>query len=83
MKITKFAGRSCVKCKVLDQVFKYVTLPCEVQTRYVEDESNEAFVTEGVMSLPTLVLENNNEKITLTGAITPKMITDAVTKLSE
>lgn len=81
MKITKFAGRSCVKCKVLDKVLSLVTLPCEVETRYVEDESNEAFVTEGVMSLPTLVLEEGDKKIILQTTITPKMIEDALNQL--
>jgi len=82
MEITKYAAHNCVKCKMLDQVFKYVTLPCEVKTRYVEDESNEQFMTEGVSSLPTVVFKNDKDTIMLKGTITPKMITEAIEKLS-
>lgn len=83
MKITKYAGKSCVKCRIVDQVFKLVTLPCEVETIYVEDEGNEAFMSKGIESLPTIVFENENDKIMLTGTITPKMINEAIEKLKD
>ena len=63
MEITKFAGKSCIKCKMLDRIFKQVELPCEIKTRYVEDESNEQFLQEGVDSLPTLVFKNSTDTI--------------------
>ncbi len=83
MEIIKYAGHDCVKCKVLDKVFRYVELPCEIQTLYVEDEGQERFVRDGVQSLPTLVFkEEGKDSIYLTGAILPKMITDAIETLS-
>jgi hypothetical protein len=83
MEITKFAGKSCVKCKMLDRVFSKVTLPCEIKTRYVEDESNEQFIQEGVDSLPTLVFKNATNTIKLSGTITPKQINEAIDKLKD
>lgn len=83
MEITKFAGRNCVKCKVLDQVFRHVTLPCEMKVRYVEDESTEKFFEEGVTSLPTLVFKNSTDTIKLEGTITPKQINEAIEKMKE
>lgn len=83
MEIIKFGGRNCVKCKMLDKVFAKVELPCEVKTRYVEDESHEQFIQEGIDCLPTLLFKNDKETIKLTGAITPKQITEAINKLKD
>jgi hypothetical protein len=83
MEIIKFAGRNCVKCRVLDQVFNHVDLPCEVAVRYVEDESTEKFFEEGVTSLPTLMFKNATDVIKLEGAITPKQINEALAKIKE
>ena len=83
MEIIKFAGRNCVKCRVLDQVFNHVNLPCEVAVRYVEDESTEKFFEEGVTSLPTLMFKNATNVIKLEGAITPKQINEALAKIKE
>lgn len=81
MEIIKYAGKDCVKCKMLEQVFKRVTLPCEVQTRYVEDESTETFFKEGVDSLPTVVVKNATDSIKLSGIISPKQINEAIERL--
>ena len=83
MEIIKFAGRNCVKCRVLDQVFNHVNLPCEVAVRYVEDESTEQFYLEGVTSLPTLMFKNATDTIKLEGTITPKQIKEAIEKMQQ
>jgi len=83
MEITKFAGKSCIKCKMLDRIFKQVELPCEIKTRYVEDESNEQFLQEGVDSLPTLVFKNSTDTIRLSGTITPKQIKEVIEQLKD
>lgn len=83
MEIIKFAGKSCVKCKMLDRIFKQVELPCEINTRYVEDESNEKFMQEGIDSLPTLVFKNATNTIKLSGTITPKQINEAIQQLKD
>jgi hypothetical protein len=83
MEIIKFAGKNCVKCRVLDQVFNHVTLPCDVNVRYVEDESTEQFYLEGVTSLPTLMFKNATDTIKLEGTITPKQIKEAIEKMQQ
>lgn len=81
MKITKYAERTCVRCKVLDRVLKNVELPCEVETIYVEDMDSEALIAQGIESLPTLVIENEDKKEMLSGMMTPDIITEAIKKV--
>ena len=82
MEIIKYAGKNCVKCKVLDRVFDRVTLPCELQTVYVEDVGEDKFQALGVTNLPTVVFKNNGKEERLTGALTPKLIQEAIEKVS-
>lgn len=82
MEIIKYAGKHCVKCKVLDRVFDKINLPCELQTIYVEDVGEDKFQALGITNLPTIVIKNDTDEIKLTGALTPKMIQDAIEKLS-
>lgn len=82
MEIIKYAGKHCVKCKVLDRIFPLVELPCEVQVKYVEDEGEDKFQALGITNLPTLSISNNGEEVKLSGAITPQMIKEAIEKVS-
>ena len=82
MQIIKYAGKSCVKCKILDKVFSYIKdLPCEVETVYVEDVGEHEFVTKGIDMLPTLAVINGDSEIRLTGAITPAKVQQAIEKV--
>jgi len=82
MEIIKYAGKSCVKCKTLERIFSMVDLPCEVQTIYVEDVGEPAFVAAGVNMMPTVIIKNGEEKIKLEGMITPKQLQEAIEKVN-
>lgn len=82
MEVIKYAGKHCIKCKVVDRIFDKVTLPCELQTVYVEDAGEDKFQALGITNLPTIVVKNDTDEVKLTGALTPKMIQDAIEKLS-
>jgi predicted DsbA family dithiol-disulfide isomerase len=80
MEITKFAGKTCVKCRVLDNILKQVDLPCEVNTVYMEDEE-EQFEKNGVVTVPTLLIKNGDKEVKLEGMSVPDMIKDAISKV--
>lgn len=82
MEIKKYAGKTCVKCKALDRIFKMVTLPCEIETIYVEDVGEPKFVELGISTMPTVILSNGGEEIRLEGMITPKQLQEAIDKLN-
>lgn len=82
MEIIKYAGKHCVKCKILDRIFPLVELPCDVQVKYVEDEGEDKFQSMGITNLPTLEIKNATDSIKLSGTMTPQMIKDAIEKLS-
>lgn len=81
MEIIKYAGKTCVKCKAIERVFSMVDLPCEIQTVYVEDVGEPAFVAAGINMMPTVIVKNNDEKVKLEGMFTPKQLKDAIEKV--
>ena len=81
MEIIKYASKSCVKCKALDRVFKLVDLPCEVQTKYVEDEGELAFVKLDIGTMPTVIISNDYKQERLIGLFSPKQLEEAIQKV--
>ena len=78
MEIIKYATKSCVKCQVLDRILKGMTLPCDVKTLYVEDEGIESFENEGIDSMPTLKIKNNDKEKVIVGLTSPEQINIAI-----
>lgn len=78
MKITKYASHTCVRCKVLDKLLKQMGIEPD-ETIYTEDIDPEKLAREGIMSLPTLIFEDGDNKKTLSGAITSKDINNILT----
>lgn len=78
MKITKYAGHTCVRCKLLDKVLKHLKLEDKVETIYAEDLGEEKLIEMGIMTLPTLIMEKDGETKILSGNILPQDIIDFV-----
>ena len=78
MKITKYAGHTCVRCKLLDKVLTHLKLDDIVETIYAEDVGEDTLIKMGIMSLPTLVIEKDGETKTLSGNILPQDIIDFI-----
>ena len=55
-----------------------MTLPCEVNTRYIEELDPDMLEEEGVMSLPTLVFINNGKREAITGVISKSQIEECI-----
>lgn len=77
MKITKYASHTCVRCKVLDKLLKQMNIEPN-ETIYIEDVDPEKLARDGIMSLPTLIFENGENKKVLSGAITSKNIKECL-----
>lgn len=75
MKITKYAGKNCVKCKLLDKILNHLKIQ-DIETIYMEDIGEDKMIEMGVMSLPTLIIEKDGKKHILSGTILPQDITD-------
>lgn len=78
MEITKYASKSCVKCKVLDGILKQAGV--EYNTLYSEDNA-ELFESLGVTTLPTLIFKNGDKEARLEGIVSPAMIKDTVASI--
>ena len=79
MKIIKYAGKSCVKCKALDRILEQVDLPCAVDVRYVEDFGQDSPEFSEITTMPTLkFIGDNNNSVTLTGMQSPNAIKEAI-----
>jgi glutaredoxin len=72
--ITKYASKSCVKCKVLDGILKQAGV--EYDTLYSEDNV-ELFEEKGINTLPTLIFSNGDKEVRLEGIVSPAQIKDA------
>ena len=60
MEITKFASKSCVKCKVLDGILKQAGV--DYNTVYAED-NQDLFESLNITTMPTLLFkQGENEK---------------------
>ena len=81
MEIIKYAGKSCVKCMLLDKLLN--TMKLDVVSKYVEDEGEDVFVSQGITNLPSLVIMNNEKKVVLSNIITQAMIENAIKEVSE
>lgn len=77
MKITKYAGKNCVKCKLLDKILNHLKIQ-NVETIYIEDVGEDVLTKMGIMSLPVLIIEKDEEKHILSGTILPQDIIDIV-----
>ena len=75
MKITKYASKSCVKCKVLDNILKQAGVT-DYDVLYSED-NEELFKERNVTTMPTLIFEGNGET-RLEGIVSPAMIKEAI-----
>lgn len=72
-KITKYASHTCVKCKILDKMLKQLNIEPD-ETIYTEDVDIDELTQRGIMSLPTLIIDNGKQTYKLSGAITAKDI---------
>lgn len=72
--ITKYASKSCVKCKVLDGILKQAGV--EYDTVYSEDNES-LFEEKGVSTLPTLIFTNGDKEVRLEGIVSPAQIKEA------
>lgn len=77
MKITKYAGKNCVKCKLLDKILNHLKVQ-DVETIYIEDVGEDVLTEMGIMSLPVLIIEKDGQKHTLSGTILPQDIIDII-----
>ena len=80
MEIINYTGKEYTKCKMQNQIFSQIEFPCEVQTKYIEDEGIEEFVQHGIMNIPTLVIKGK-QTIKLTGNISPAEVKEALEKV--
>lgn len=76
--ITKYASKSCVKCKVLDGILKQAGV--EYDTVYSEDNV-ELFEELGVTTLPTLIFKNGEKETILEGIVSPAQIKEALSSV--
>lgn len=81
MEIILYTGRDYVKCQMQEQLLCNVKFPCKIIYKYIEDEGIEYFVQHGVMTIPTLVITNNNIKKIFSGDINPKDVQDILDRL--
>jgi len=72
--ITKYASKSCVKCKVLDGILKQAGV--EYDTVYSEDKE-DLFEMLGITTLPTLIFKNGDKEVRLEGIVSPAQIKEA------
>lgn len=77
MKITKYAGKNCVKCKLLDKILNHLKIQ-DVETIYIEDVGEDVLTKMGIMSLPVLIIEKDEKKHILSGTILPQDIIDII-----
>jgi len=79
MKITKFASKSCVKCKVLDNILKQAGV--KDYTVLFSEDSEDEFKKNNVTTMPTLLFENEDKKEYLEGLVSPNQIKEVMNKI--
>lgn len=72
-KIIKYASRTCIKCRVLDKLLKEMGITPD-ETIFIEDVDTNELTQRGIMSLPTLIIDNGKQTLKLSGTITSKDI---------
>ena len=75
MEITKFASKSCVKCKVLDGILKQAGVV--YNTVYAED-SQDLFESLNITTMPTLLFKQGENEKRLEGIVSPAQIKEVI-----
>ena len=75
MEITKFASKSCVKCKVLDGILKQVGVV--YNTVYAED-NQDLFENLNITTMPTLLFKQGENEKRLEGIVSPAQIKEVI-----
>ena len=75
MEITKFASKSCVKCKVLDGILKQAGV--EYNTVYAED-NQDLFESLNITTMPTLLFKQGENEKRLEGIVSPAQIKEVI-----
>lgn len=78
MEITKFASKSCVKCKVLDGILKQAGV--DYNTVYAED-NQDLFESLNITTMPTLLFKQGENEKRLEGIVSPAQIKEVVESL--
>ena len=83
MQITQYLSKQSVKCRMFENVFSYIDIPCEIKTVYVEDVGERYCMKNDIHFYPTLIIEGDKDKIILYGNITPAKIQEAINKVGK
>lgn len=75
MEITKFASKSCVKCKVLDGILKQAGI--DYNTVYAED-NQDLFENLNITTMPTLLFKQGENEKRLEGIVSPAQIKEVI-----
>lgn len=75
MEITKFASKSCVKCKVLDGILKQADV--DYNTVYAEDDQ-DLFESLNITTMPTLLFKQGENEKRLEGIVSPAQIKEVI-----
>ena len=75
MEITKFASKSCVKCKVLDGILKQAGVV--YNTVYAED-NQDLFESLNITTMPTLLFKQGENEKRLEGIVSPAQIKEVI-----
>lgn len=75
MEITKFASKSCVKCKVLDGILKQAGV--DYNTVYAED-NQDLFESLNITTMPTLLFKQGENEKRLEGIVSPAQIKEVI-----
>lgn len=75
MEITKFASKSCVKCRVIDNILKPLGL--KYDTVYAED-NQELFESLNITTMPTLLFKEGENEKRIEGMASPAQIKEIV-----
>ena len=75
MEITKFASKSCVKCKVLDGILKQAGVV--YNTVYAED-NQDLFENLNITTMPTLLFKQGENEKRLEGIVSPAQIKEVI-----
>jgi len=78
MEIFIYTSKRSVKGKMINQLFDYVELPVKPEILYVEEIGERELIRKGIHSLPSILIRNGENKIILSGNITPKQLQDAI-----
>lgn len=78
MEIFIYTSKRSVKGKMINQLFDYIELPVKPEILYVEEIGERELIRKGIHSLPSILIRNGENKVILSGNITPKQLQDAI-----